>query len=117
MADPGFSKRQAQKEVLTYYLARFSPKTAWKWKKLDPEGRTSLDPPSPDLDPPNPTTTAKVPVGLSRIGTIFRPKVKNFNFYLILLNLLLMIDPVDLLRISEKYFRERNVDIIKSFQY
>ena len=22
----------------TYYLANFSPKTAWKWKNLDPEG-------------------------------------------------------------------------------
>ena len=35
----------------TYYFAQFLPKTAWKWKNLDPEGgaRASLAPP---LDPP-----------------------------------------------------------------
>ena len=32
--------------VPTYYLAQFLPKTAWKWKNLDPErGRASLAPP------------------------------------------------------------------------
>ena len=25
--------------VQAYYLAKFYPKIAWKWKKLDPEGR------------------------------------------------------------------------------
>ena len=34
VADPGFLRRGAP----TYFLAKFSPKTAWKWKKLYPGG-------------------------------------------------------------------------------
>ena len=50
MADPGFPRRGrgggAAPEVgaETYYLARFLPKTAWKWKKIGP-GCVSLAPP------------------------------------------------------------------------
>ena len=41
--DPGFSHkgggcRPLNLEQKTYYLAIFLPKTAWKWKKMDPEG-------------------------------------------------------------------------------
>ena len=35
----------------TYYLATFSPKTAWKWKKVDPDGG-GVRPWRPALDPP-----------------------------------------------------------------
>ena len=31
--------------VLTYYFANFLPKTAWKWKNLDPEGVSPWHPP------------------------------------------------------------------------
>ena len=36
-ADPGFpqGRCQPQRGPLTYYLASFWPKTAWKWKKMD----------------------------------------------------------------------------------
>ena len=36
VADPRFSRggRQPQRWVLTYYLAKFSPKTAWKWRNF-----------------------------------------------------------------------------------
>ena len=41
VADPGFPRWREltlKVGVLTYYLAKFFPKTAWKWKKLDPGG-------------------------------------------------------------------------------
>ena len=39
-ADPGFSwgAPAPRMGVLTYYFENFLPKTAWKWKNLDPEG-------------------------------------------------------------------------------
>ena len=47
VADPEFSEegfRQLQSWAWkSYYLVNFLPKTAWEWKKLDPEGaRVSL---------------------------------------------------------------------------
>ena len=52
VADPGFPMRGGGQPrslgAKTYYLARFLPKTAWKWKKFD-RGNASLVPP---LDPP-----------------------------------------------------------------
>ena len=44
VADPGFPEgvRQLPK---SYYFADILPKTAWKWKNLDPRGRASLVPP------------------------------------------------------------------------
>ena len=44
-ADSWFPRRGAPTPefgVKTYYLARYLPKTAWKCKKLDQEGRASL---------------------------------------------------------------------------
>ena len=48
VADPGFLRRGAptpEVGALTYYLAKFFPKTAWKWKKLDLEGARPWRPP------------------------------------------------------------------------
>ena len=46
--DPGFPRRgrvpTPRFGTKSYYLVRFLPKTAWKWKKLD-RGRASLTPP------------------------------------------------------------------------
>ena len=43
MADPGFSRRgrwsTPESGEQTYYLARFLPKTAWKWRNWDGGGR------------------------------------------------------------------------------
>ena len=43
VADPEFPRRGGgaptpKVGAKTYYLAKFPLKTAWKWKKLDPEG-------------------------------------------------------------------------------
>ena len=56
VVDPEFPRRAAPTPnfgVKTYYLARFLPKTALKWKKLDREGDASLaHPTAPPADPP-----------------------------------------------------------------
>ena len=54
MADPGFPRRGGANPKVgapTYYLVKNFPKTAWKWKNLDPEGRVPGAPPPP-LDLP-----------------------------------------------------------------
>ena len=45
VADPGFSwgAPTSKVGVLTYYFAVFLPKTAWKWKNLDPQGARIID--------------------------------------------------------------------------
>ena len=47
VADPGFPRRGSNPRggALTYYLAKFSPKTSWKRKKLDWGKRPSCHPP------------------------------------------------------------------------
>ena len=50
VANLGFTRRGGgggnfQGGAPTYYLAKFFPKTEWKWKNLDPEGGGSLVPP------------------------------------------------------------------------
>ena len=51
VADPGFPRRGSPTPkvgALTYYLARFFLKIAWKWKNIGPRGKyTSLQPPPP----------------------------------------------------------------------
>ena len=50
VADPGFSPGGCANSQKCYYFSIFFPKTAWKWKNLDPQGgarpwRRPLDPP------------------------------------------------------------------------
>ena len=59
VADPGFP-REGESPTLesgaqTYYLAKFLPKTAWKWKKWTGGGCV----PSAPLDPPTGTPTVE----------------------------------------------------------
>ena len=54
MADPGFPRRRGggwatpKVRAPIYHLAKFFPKTAWKWKNLDPGENI----PCPAFDPP-----------------------------------------------------------------
>ena len=38
VADPGFSLRGCANSQKCYYFSIFFPKSAWKWKNLDPQG-------------------------------------------------------------------------------
>ena len=65
----------------TYYLARFLPKTAWKWKKLDWQG---MHIPSTPLDLPMVTTTGE---GLKLLTLIIIFIVWHNNHHIICITL------------------------------
>ena len=50
VADPGFSPGGCANSQKCYYFSIFLPKTAWKWKNLDPGGARPWRP--QPLDPP-----------------------------------------------------------------